>query len=501
MSVVLDALLYVVGWTHVLLAPYTKVEESFNLHATHDILLHGVSPSAVLKYDHRVFSGPVPRSFIGSLLLAGLSHPVLLLASNFDLLRSKLDIQVVARRFGRPTGFLFTLLTCSQFHIPFWMGRTLPNMFGLPFVNIASYLLLDRAKNAQRSTPRSVSSALSLLIFTAVVLRAEVALLLAGVSLQMLLGHHISFTRFLSVGFTAGIASIALTVLIDSYFWRTWVWPELAGIYFNVYQGKSSEWGVSPYHAYLSSHLPKILLSAFPLSIVSYLLERRIRIALFPPLLYVALISALGHKEWRFIAYVVPSFNVSAATGARWLVGLRKGSLAGRLAFLTVAGALAANTLMTLAFTRASMLNYPGGVALSRLNDRYVASPNVHVHISNLAAQTGASLFLHAHAPPHPAYLPPTTAHWTYDKTEHLTLRQLGASANITHLIVEERGWNEGVWLVSDAVESFAGWDVGGLRDVQGLRERVAKEGVLGVLGSLGVRREQRLWILEKRGK
>jgi len=37
-----------------------------------------------------------------------------------------------------------------------------------------------------------------------------------------------------------------LTILVDSYFWGQYpVWPELYGVYFNVYQGKSSEWGVS----------------------------------------------------------------------------------------------------------------------------------------------------------------------------------------------------------------------------------------------------------------
>ena len=40
-------LFFIVGWLYVLLAPYTKVEESFNLHATHDIILHGPSPSAL----------------------------------------------------------------------------------------------------------------------------------------------------------------------------------------------------------------------------------------------------------------------------------------------------------------------------------------------------------------------------------------------------------------------------------------------------------------------
>ena len=39
--------------------------------------------------------------------------------------------RAVSRRFGRPMGFMFVLLTITQFHLPFWMGRTLPNMFAL----------------------------------------------------------------------------------------------------------------------------------------------------------------------------------------------------------------------------------------------------------------------------------------------------------------------------------------------------------------------------------
>lgn len=55
MGLVLDALIFAVAWTHVLLAPYTKVEESFNLHAIHDILLHGFHPNSLLE----VRSGPI----------------------------------------------------------------------------------------------------------------------------------------------------------------------------------------------------------------------------------------------------------------------------------------------------------------------------------------------------------------------------------------------------------------------------------------------------------
>lgn len=42
-----DLLFFLVGVVHVFLAPYTKVEESFNLHATHDILMYGVLPSGL----------------------------------------------------------------------------------------------------------------------------------------------------------------------------------------------------------------------------------------------------------------------------------------------------------------------------------------------------------------------------------------------------------------------------------------------------------------------
>jgi alpha-1,6-mannosyltransferase len=132
---------------HLLVAPYTKVEESFNLQATHDILVystptHDIGDRLRTSYDHFEFPGAVPRTFVGAAALAGVSRPILQvlgwqhgqlvvravlgLFNAFALLRYKNGVD---KAFGKAAGRWYILLQASQFHVIYYASRTLPNMF------------------------------------------------------------------------------------------------------------------------------------------------------------------------------------------------------------------------------------------------------------------------------------------------------------------------------------------------------------------------------------
>jgi alpha-1,6-mannosyltransferase len=132
---------------HLVVAPYTKVEESFNIQATHDLLVYGTPTSDINRklsgsYDHFTFPGAVPRTFVGPVLLAGLAQPLVYLIG-FDhaqiIVRALLGLFNAAALLafwfsfrnwcGPAAARWYLLLQASQFHIIFYASRTLPNMF------------------------------------------------------------------------------------------------------------------------------------------------------------------------------------------------------------------------------------------------------------------------------------------------------------------------------------------------------------------------------------
>jgi len=85
-----------------------------------------------------------------------------------------------------------------------------PSSFSL--VNLSTHLLVDRAPNSTRFSPKNVMWALFLLTFTAVVFRAEVAILLAPLALQLLYNKQTSIFSLVQVGLFSGLFSLGKSI-------------------------------------------------------------------------------------------------------------------------------------------------------------------------------------------------------------------------------------------------------------------------------------------------
>ncbi|KAH0532730.1 hypothetical protein TsFJ059_001381 [Trichoderma semiorbis] len=413
-----DLLLFAVPLLHLLAAPYTKVEESFNLQATHDILTYGTPTHDVharlsSTYDHFTFPGAVPRTFVGSVLLAGVSQPLVALAgfqhAQF-IVRAVLGCfnavclvvfgRAVREAFGRGAARWWVVLSVSQFHVVFYLSRTLPNMFAFGLTTLAPAFLLP--KNDAKKAHARRRQAIALLVFATAVFRSELAILLAATGLLLLFNGLLGLWELIVVFIGSFATSLALSVPVDSYFWQRPMWPELAGFYYNAVLGSSSNWGVSPWHYYFTSALPRLLLNplCFPLiglALRYHAKSHEVQHLLFPSLTFITIYSIQPHKETRFIFYAVPPLTAAAAVGAsffssRWSKSPLY-SLATIVLALSVLASFAASTAMLLL----SSLNYPGGDAASQL---YAITANItdspselFVHADVLTCMTGLTLF------------------------------------------------------------------------------------------------------------
>lgn len=76
-------------------------------------------------------------------------------------------------------------------------------------------------------------------------------------------------------------APAAVTVCVDSWFWRRWLWPEGEVFWFNTVLNQAHRWGTMPWHWYFTSALPRSLLGAALLLPVG--LCTRVRVASCTP--------------------------------------------------------------------------------------------------------------------------------------------------------------------------------------------------------------------------
>nr|XP_007134414.1 hypothetical protein PHAVU_010G045600g [Phaseolus vulgaris]ESW06408.1 hypothetical protein PHAVU_010G045600g [Phaseolus vulgaris] len=284
-----DLLLASIAALYVLTIPYTKVEESFNVQAMHDILYHWTN---LENYDHLEFPGVVPRTFLVRMALG------CIILYTLRFFRHQ-----IRNKFGHQVEAFFVILTAIQFHFLFYCTRPLPNILALGLVNLAyGYWFEGR-----------FYAALNSLIFATTVFRCDMLLLLCSIGLQLLLTNKISVWGALKHCTGMALFCIGLTIIVDSIMWKRLLWPEFEVFWFNSVLNKSSEWGTNAFHWYFTSALPRSLLAAYPLSLFGLFLDRRVRTFTFPVLAFILLYSKLPHKELRFIISSVPIFNVSAS--------------------------------------------------------------------------------------------------------------------------------------------------------------------------------------------
>jgi alpha-1,6-mannosyltransferase len=393
---------------HLFLCPYTKVEESFNMQAGHDLLNFNFLTD-LKSFDHLEFSGVVPRTFVGAIVVTLVSYPLRILVdvASPSLGSSLLCAALVYRaslalmvwisfcffrnalyssiKFSSRTSSMFSVLLAMQFHIPYYASRSLPNTFALAVVMIAYGYWF-------RNKP---TTCLYCIGVATVLFRCDMLVLLAPMALQMLLCEGISFPSTLVRGVAVCVITIAVSSLVDSYFWTRPLWPEGEVFFFNTVENRSSEWGTFPFHWYFSAALPKALHTTVPLVLVGLLNPYRnsrnerttVWYYLCPTLCFLVLYSFLPHKELRFVFPAIPLFTLAAARGLDSLLPLswfsceeptgtpshKSSASSGRLyrigAFVFLLGFAGVSLSVTSVFSLASQHNYPGGEALSRLNN------------------------------------------------------------------------------------------------------------------------------------
>ncbi|OJD20202.1 hypothetical protein ACJ73_08466 [Blastomyces percursus] len=490
---------------HLCVSPYTKVEESFNIQAIHDILTYGIPSENVAnrlraQYDHFSFPGAVPRTFVGALVVAGIAKPILWINSQLDrqlLVRGAVGCfnalalisytRGVRRAFGRNVAVWYILFQASQFHVVYYASRTLPNMFAFGITTFAfRYLLPEPASTAQHVQSRKrCRLSLYLLTITGIIFRSEIALLLATTTIQLWAKNRITLRNDILPAAISGLTiGLLATITTDSVFWQKFpLWPELAAFKYNVVSGHASAWGTSPWHFYLTNALPRLLLNpitytlCIPFSIFQPATRRTATSLLLPSISYIFLYSLQPHKEWRFILYTIPPITTAAALGASyiWTHHTKAHTLYPLVATLLCLSTFTTFVLSTFVLLPISAANYPGAHALNALHNnhpynninnnnstRLADQQIISVHLDNLACQTGVTRFLQKPSPKSPLIILPGSPdgrypelrsgeqRWVYDKTDASSVGEMKKAeaerfwAGFDYLLVEVGGDDNG---------------------------------------------------------
>ena len=208
----------------------------------------------------------------------------------------------VGKKYGSTTRRALVVLTLTQFHFVYYLSRPLPNTFalGMTLWALSKWIL------------RQFDAFIFLVALVVVILRFETCLLFGWIfAYELFVTRDLNLRHLLKTGIPSGFLALGITIVLDSFMWGRWIWPEGDGIYFNVYQNRSHEWGTQPLLWYFYNALPRALL--FSISFVPFATQRCMKNFFLLPMMFISTYSLLPHKELRFIIYAVPMLNVCAA--------------------------------------------------------------------------------------------------------------------------------------------------------------------------------------------
>jgi len=281
-------ILFFISFSYLCLCPYSKVEESFNLQATHDLYYYGIQPAlqqkwfphknfssfsssftnssspsiVLLPYDHLIYPGVVPRTFLGPYILSILLHVIsffirICTFNQIHLHTYPLFIQFLSRallllihlhahwtlakaadtllnchqqqqqnkkkktyRHGSFGGY-YLLITAVQFHIPYYSSRMLPNIFALILVihAYADWFTISTS-NMRKRQHESYPRVAIYLILATVIFRCDVLLLLGTIGITLVfIQQYITLSHAIQVGLVTSSLSIVCTGLLDAILW------------------------------------------------------------------------------------------------------------------------------------------------------------------------------------------------------------------------------------------------------------------------------------------
>jgi alpha-1,6-mannosyltransferase len=310
---------------------------------------------------------------------------------------------------------------------------------------------------AASTIPKRHKLSIYLLTITGIVFRSEIAILLAAQVGYLLIQKRVSLAReVIPAGLTGAVVGLLMTVLVDSFFWqKTFLWPELAGFYFNAIEGKSSDWGTSPWWTYFGNALPRLVMNpvagqvCLPLAVALKPTRKASFDILMPLLIYVGIYSLMPHKEWRFVIYALPGLTAVAAIGANWVWTRRTKSMTYRFLSLALIASTLASIGVSLGMLGISSLNYPGAEALGKVHKLALSSKEVvNIHLDTMTCMTGVTRFMQL----------PSQKLLRYDKTDDQQKLMYPAFWEKFDYVLAERPEKViGAWEIVDQVDGYAG--------------------------------------------